>query len=100
MLYMAGLGDFFVVVANKAAYDAAVIAGKTSPSVMYLVLAERQIYFNSELWSKAPDEGGGGSDDILSIVLANEEVMAAALADMNEKKANKTDIVTALNTEV
>lgn len=97
---MAGLGDLIVVVEDLATYQAAVNAGKTAPSVMYLILAERQVYFNSELWSKAPDEGGGGSDDILSIVLANEEVMAAALADMNEKKANKTDIVTALNTEV
>lgn len=97
---MAGLGDLIVVVEDLATYEAAVNAGKTAPSVMYLILAERQVYFNSELWSKAPDEGGGGSDDILSIVLANEEVMAAALADMNEKKANKTDIVTALNTEV
>lgn len=81
---MAGLRDFFVVVANKAAYDAAVIAGKTSPSVMYLVLAERQIYFNSELWTPV--------DTVDTSKLATkaeleeaEEVTAAALADLDAR---------------
>lgn len=52
-----------VVVEDLAAYQAAVNAGKTAPSVMYLILAERQVYFNSEIWSKAPEEGGGGDID-------------------------------------
>lgn len=70
---MAGLGDLIVVVEDLATYQAAVNAGKTSPSVMYLILAERQVYFNGELWSKAPEEGGGGGGDIDTSNLATKE---------------------------
>lgn len=73
---MAGLGDLIVVVEDLATYQAAVNAGKTAPSVMYLILAERQVYFNSELWSKAPEEGGGG--DIDTSNLATKEDLGGA----------------------
>lgn len=87
---MAGLGDLIVVVEDLATYQAAVNAGKTAPSVMYLILAERQVYFNSELWSKAPEEGGGGVsqedfDALYDGVIEGEEVAAAALNDLNER---------------
>lgn len=87
---MAGLGDLIVVVEDLATYQAAVNAGKTAPSVMYLILAERQVYFNSELWSKAPEEGGGGSgggnsDELLAIITENEEITAAALAELDQR---------------
>ena len=74
---MAGLGDLIVVVEDLATYQAALDQGKTAPSVMYLILAERLVYFNSELWSKAPEEGGGG--DIATVEdLINDEYVAAA----------------------
>lgn len=81
-----------VVVEDFATYQAAVNAGKTAPSVMYLILAERQVYFNSELWSKAPEEGGGGGgvsqedfDALYDGVVEAEEVTAAALNDLNDR---------------
>lgn len=80
---MAGLGDLIVVVEDLATYQAAVNAGKTAPSVMYLILAERQVYFNSELWSKAPEEGGGGDIDTSNLAtkedLNNTESVAASI---------------------
>lgn len=87
---MAGLGDLIVVVEDLATYQAAVNAGKTAPSVMYLILAERQVYFNGELWSKAPEEGGGGVsqedfDTLYNGVVEAEEVTAAALNDLNDR---------------
>ena len=87
---MAGLGDLIVVVEDLATYQAAVNAGKTAPSVMYLILAERQVYFNGELWAKAPEEGGGGVsqedfDALYDGVIEDEEVTAAALNDLNER---------------
>lgn len=87
---MAGLGDLIVVVEDLATYQAAVNAGKTAPSVMYLILAERQVYFNSELWSKAPEEGGGGVsqedfDALYEGVIEDEEVTAAALNALNNR---------------
>lgn len=86
---MAGLGDLIVVVEDLATYQAAVNAGKTAPSVMYLILAERQVYFNSELWSKAPEEGVGVSqedfDTLYNGVVEAEEVTAVALNDLNDR---------------
>lgn len=82
---MAGLGDLIVVVEDLATYQAALDQGKTAPSVMYLILAERQVYFNGELWSKAPEEGGG----------VTEEYVNNAIAD-----AIASAITTTLNTEV
>ena len=96
---MAGLGDLIVVVEDLATYQAAVNAGKTAPSVMYLILAERQVYFNSELWSKAPEEGVGVSqeafDALYDGVIEDEEVTAAALNDLNSRIK---EIITRLNT--
>lgn len=94
---MAGLGDLIVVVEDLATYQAAVNAGKTAPSVMYLILAERQVYFNSELWSKAPEEGGGVDVSTLATkaeLEEAEEVTATALVDLN---ARINDILTRLN---
>ena len=68
---MAGLGDLIVVVEDLATYQAAVNAGKTAPSVMYLILAERQVYFNSELLSKAPEEGGGVTEEYVNNAIAS-----------------------------
>ena len=86
---MAGLGDLIVVVEDLATYQAAVNAGKTAPSVMYLILKERQVYFNSELWSKAPEEGVGVSqedfDALYDGVIEAEEVASAALNDLNDR---------------
>lgn len=76
---MAGLGDLIVVVEDLATYQAALDQGKTAPSVMYLILKERQIIFNSELWSKAPEEGGGGGGGDTEEL---EEVAAAGLVDL------------------
>lgn len=59
-----------VVVEDLATYQAAVNAGKTAPSVMYLILAERQVYFNGELWSKAPEEGGGVTEEYVNNAIA------------------------------
>ena len=100
---MAGLGDLIVVVEDLATYQAAVNAGKTAPSVMYLILAERQVYFNSELWSKAPEEGGGV--DVSTVVTKSEleeveEVTAAALIDLNTRKADVTFVEEAIATAV
>ena len=67
-----------VVVEDLATYQAALDQGKTAPSVMYLILKERQIIFNSELWSKAPEEGGGGgggSEVDTSVFATKEEVI-------------------------
>ena len=83
---MAGLGDLIVVVEDRATYQAALDQGKTAPSVMYLILKERQIIFNSELWSKAPEEGGGGGD-----TEELEEVAAAGLVDLNERLLHLQD---------
>lgn len=82
---MAGLGDLIVVVEDLATYQAAVNAGKTAPSVMYLILAERQVYFNSELWSKAPEEGGGADVATKSELEEVEKVVAYALIDLNSR---------------
>lgn len=96
---MAGIPDLVKLVADLATYEAAVAAGKTSPDVMYLVLAEKQVYFNGELWSKAPEEGGGGVsqedfDTLYDGVVEAEEVTAAALNDLNVRI---NDILTRLN---
>lgn len=92
---MAGIPDLVRLVADLATYEAAVTAGKTSPDVMYLVLAEKQVYFQGELWSKAPEEGGGVDvstlatkdelADLTNEIIANEEVVAAAFNDVNER---------------
>ena len=79
-----------VVVEDLATYQAALDQGKTAPSVMYLILKERQIIFNSELWSKAPEEGGGGVsqedfDALYDGVIEDEEVTAAALNELNAR---------------
>lgn len=68
---MAGLGDLIVVVEDLATYQAALDQGKTAPSVMYLILAERQVYFNGELWSKAPEEGGGVTEEYVNNAIAS-----------------------------
>lgn len=69
-----------VVVEDLATYQAALDQGKTAPSVMYLILKERQVYFNSELWSKAPEEGGGTASYATQAEVADgEEAGAAAL---------------------
>lgn len=99
---MAGLGDLIVVVEDLATYQAAVNAGKTAPSVMYLILKERQVYFNSELWSKAPEEGGGGVsqedfDALYEGVIEDEEVTAAALTELNARLAELELAIAALN---
>lgn len=83
---MAGLGDLIVVVEDLATYQAAVNAGKTAPSVMYLILAERQVYFNSELWSKAPEEGGGGGNAATVEDLINDEHVAAKILNDHQTK--------------
>lgn len=79
-----------VVVEDLATYQAALDQGKTAPSVMYLILKERQVYFNGELWSKAPEEGGGGVsqedfDALYDGVVEAEEVAAAALNEFNTR---------------
>lgn len=99
---MAGLGDLIVVVEDLATYQAAVNAGKTAPSVMYLILKERQVYFNGELWSKAPEEGGGGVsqedfDALYDGVIEDEEVTAAALTELNARLAELELAIAALN---
>ena len=50
-----GLGDVVKTVANLALYQQRVAEGKTSDGVIYLVLAERKVFFNGEDWT----EGGG-----------------------------------------
>lgn len=89
---MAGLGDLIVVVEDLATYQAAVNAGKTAPSVMYLILAERQVYFNSELWSKAPEEGGGGDIDTSNLAtkedLGGAEYVAADVLIRHHERQN------------
>lgn len=50
-----GLGDVIKTVANLALYQQRVAEGKTSDGVIYLVLAERKVFFNGEDWT----EGGG-----------------------------------------
>lgn len=83
---MAGIPDLVKLVADLATYEAAVAAGKTSPGVMYLILTEKQVYFNGELWSKAPDDSDG--DDIaetLSALVETEKATASALVDLNER---------------
>ena len=91
-----------VVVEDLATYQAAVNAGKTAPSVMYLILKERQVYFNGELWSKAPEEGGGGVsqedfDALYDGVIEDEEVTAAALTELNARLAELELAIAALN---
>ena len=50
-----GLGDVVKTVANLALYQQRVAEGKTSDGVIYLVLAERKVFFNGKDWT----EGGG-----------------------------------------
>ena len=50
-----GLSDVVKTVANLALYQQRVAEGKTSDGVIYLVLAERKVFFNGEDWT----EGGG-----------------------------------------
>lgn len=85
---MAGIPDLVRLVADLTTYEAAVAAGKTSPGVMYLILAEKQVYFQGELWSKAPEEGGGVEEAVAAInatIVENEEITAAAFNDVNER---------------
>lgn len=85
---MAGIPDLVRLVADLATYEAAVAAGKTSPDVMYLILAEKQVYFQGELWSKASEEGGGVEEAVAAInatIVENEEIIAAAFNDVNER---------------
>lgn len=71
------------LVADLATYEAAVAAGKTSPDVMYLILAEKKVFFQGEDWT----QGGGGASGGVSeeVVLENEAVIAYALNNLNER---------------
>lgn len=62
------------LVADLATYEAAVAAGKTSPDVIYLILAEKKVFFQGEDWT----QGGGGGGDTEEL----EEVAAAGLVDL------------------
>lgn len=93
---MKGIGDLFVVVPDKATYDAAVTAGKTSPSVMYLVLAERQMYFNGEPWTGVI-QGGGDAGGVTKDELTDvEHVAASAFLDHNGRLDALDDHIAAL----
>ena len=48
---MAGIPDLVKLVADLATYEARVAEGKTSPNTIYLVLAERKVFFQGEDWT-------------------------------------------------
>lgn len=81
---MAGIPDLVKLVADLATYEARVAEGKTSPNTIYLVLAERKVFFQGKDWTA----GGGGDIDVSSLatkaeVIDDEEVVTVALNDLN-----------------
>ena len=91
---MAGIPDMVKLVADLATYEAAVAAGKTSPDVMYLILAEKKVFFQGEDWTQ-----GGGAEVDTSTLATKVELEEAEEVAANALHAHE-DRITALETDV
>lgn len=69
------------LVADLATYEAAVAAGKTSPDVIYLILAEKKVFFQGEDWTELDTSALATKAELE----AAEKVTAAALNDLNAR---------------
>ena len=84
-----GLGDVVKTVANLALYQQRVAEGKTSNGVIYLVLAERKVFFNGEDWTE-----GGGSNAVIFDVASSDDPWNLNALETQTTVAKITEAIT------